>query len=309
MRISNLCKNYNGMKAVKNLSLDVYKGEILGFLGPNGAGKTTTINMICGLLKADAGEIIIDGLSIKSNPKEARALIGMCPQNIVIWKDLTCIEQIEFMGTMYNIEAKEARNRGIELLAAMGLIEKKDKMGKALSGGMQRRLNIILALIHDPQIVILDEPEAGLDPQSRILVRNYIKNLAEHKTIILTSHNMDEVERLADRVAIVDKGELLTVNTPDMLKRHEEEGEVLEIKISGIGQENVEGMKKLLLMKVDRVAFSEGVLSITSKNVIDNITGVINILSSKGVTIEDLRIRKRNLEDVFISLTGRELRE
>lgn len=309
MSINNLNKSYNGTKVVDSLSFDVRRGEIFGFLGPNGAGKTTTISMICGLLKADEGSITINGLSIKNNPKEARALIGMCPQNIVIWKDLTCIEQIEFMGTMYDIPAREARKRGLELLEAMGLSEKKNKMGKALSGGMQRRLNIILALIHNPQIVILDEPEAGLDPQSRVLVRDYIKSLAEHKTIILTTHNMDEAERMADRVAIMDKGKLLIIDTPENLKNINGKGNVLEIRTSNIKKEDVEKIRESLLEKVDKVEFSENLFTITDKNVLEEVNSIIGIISSNQAAIEDIRLRKKTLEDVFISLTGRGLRE
>ena len=309
LSIYNLCKSYNGIKSVRNLSFDINKREVFGFIGPNGAGKTTTINMICGLITADDGDIFINGLSIRKNPKEARSFIGMCPQNVVIWKDLTCIEQIEFMGTMYDVPAKESRKRGIELLDVMGLIEKKDKRGKTLSGGMQRRLNLILALIHDPQILILDEPEAGLDPQSRVLVRDYIKTLARQKTIILTTHNMDEAERMADRVAIIDRGKLLVVNTPDKLKSSVGEGDVLEIRTSDINAEILVKVKKLLLSKANSVTFSEGLFRITSKNVFQNITSITNILSSNQITIEDFRVRKKTLEDVFISLTGKGLRE
>jgi len=309
LSINNLCKSYSGNKVVHNLSFEVCKGEIFGFLGPNGAGKTTTISMICGLLKADEGDIIINGRSIKENPKEARALIGMCPQNIVIWKDLTCIEQIEFMGTMYDVAAKEARKRGIELLDVMGLIEKKDKKGKTLSGGMQRRLNIILALIHNPQIVILDEPEAGLDPQSRVLVREYIKAISSEKTVILTTHNMDEAERMSDRIAIMDRGKLLVVGSPDKLKSNGGEGEVLEITVSSVKEEKLERVQRILSEKVREVKFSEGLFVIADKSVLDKITSITSVLSSNEISIEDVRLRKKTLEDVFISLTGRGLRE
>jgi ABC-2 type transport system ATP-binding protein len=265
--------------------------------------------MLCGLLKADEGDIIINGLSIKNNPKEARALIGMCPQNVVIWRDLSCIEQVEFMGTMYDVPINVARKRGIELLNAMGLIEKKDKRGKTLSGGMQRRLNIILSLIHNPQIIILDEPEAGLDPQSRVLVREYIKALASQKTIILTTHNMDEAERLVDRVAIIDGGNLLAIGTPNNLKKEIGEEDILEIRTLFINSETIEKVRSILLKKADSVKFSEGLFSITAKNVLGNITDIINMFSINHISIEDIRIRKKTLEDVFISLTGRGLRE
>lgn len=309
MSINNLSKMYKGMKAVDNLSFDVYKGEVFGFLGPNGAGKTTTINMICGLLKADWGDIVIDGISIKDRPKEARSLIGMCPQNIMVWKDLTCMEQIEFMGSMYDISVKETRKRGVELLEAMGLMEKKDKKAKALSGGMQRRLNIILALVHNPKIIILDEPEAGLDPQSRVLVREYIKKLASNKTVVLTTHNMDEAERMADRVAILDRGKLLDIDTPDNLKNSLNAGDTLEVKSLGIGQDIAEHVKNLLCKRVDKVSFSDETFYITGENLSERMTDIFGIFSSEKVSVEDVRMKRKTLEDVFIHLTGRGLRE
>lgn len=309
LSIKNLNKSYNGINVVSNLSFDVYKGEIFGFLGPNGAGKTTTISMLCGLLNSDSGDIVINGISIKDNPKQARALIGMCPQNVVMWKDLTCMEQIKFMGSMYDIPVKESEKRGLKLLEAMGLIEKKDKRGKTLSGGMQRRLNIILALIHSPELIILDEPEAGLDPQSRVLVRDYIKSLASEKTVILTTHNMDEAERMADRVAIIDRGKLLTVDTPDKLKNGAGAENILEIKTSLSEEAIAQKIKNILLTIVHSVKYTQGLFSITDKNVFENMTPVINIFSSNNIAIEDVRLRKKTLEDVFISLTGRGLRE
>lgn len=309
LSIKNLNKSYNGINVVSNLSFDVYKGEIFGFLGPNGAGKTTTISMLCGLLNSDSGDIVINGISIKDNPKKARALIGMCPQNVVMWKDLTCMEQIKFMGSMYDIPVKESGKRGLELLEAMGLIEKKDKRGKTLSGGMQRRLNIILALIHNPELIILDEPEAGLDPQSRVLVRDYIKSLASEKTVILTTHNMDEAERMADRVAIIDKGKLLTVDTPDKLKNGAGAENILEIKTSLSEEAATQKIKNILLTIVHSVKYTQGLFSITDKDVFENISPIINIFSSNNIPIEDVRLRKKTLEDVFISLTGRGLRE
>lgn len=309
LKVKNLYKSFNGVEAVADLSFEVLKGEIFGFLGPNGAGKTTTINMICGLLKADKGDIIINGLSIKNNPKAARAMIGMCPQNIVIWKDLTCIEQIEFMASMYDIPVAEGRKRGLELLESLGLTDKKNKRGRTLSGGMQRRLNIILALIHDPDIIILDEPEAGLDPQSRLLVREYIKSLSINKTVILTSHNMDEVERLSNRIGIIDGGKLLTVGSSEKLKRFSGDEDILEITVGELLKKHVESLKNQLESKKLKIEFKEGSFTIRDKDVHNMLGDVINLFSSEGLSIKDIRIRKKNLEDVFISLTGKGLRE
>jgi len=214
-----LTKRFGSLVAVNDLSLKVEDGEVFGFLGPNGAGKTTAIHMMCGLLKPDAGQTLIHGRPAASGDPDTRARVGVCPQNIVLWGNMTCLEQLEFIGEMYGVARTEARRRGLALLEAMSLTDKRDRLARTLSGGMQRRLNLAMALVHDPAILVLDEPEAGLDPQSRVLVREFIKSLTRKKTVILTTHNMDEAERLADRVAIIDQGHLLTVDTPEALKR------------------------------------------------------------------------------------------
>jgi ABC-2 type transport system ATP-binding protein len=224
-----ITKRYGSLTAVQELSLEVYAGEVFGLLGPNGAGKTTSINMLCGLLKPDSGQVLIHGKAITDGEAEVRKRVGVCPQNIVVWNTLTCLEQMQFLGEMYGMPGRIARQRSEKLLADLDLSEKKDKLARTLSGGMQRRLNLAMALVHDPEILVLDEPEAGLDPQSRVLVREYVKSLARRKTIILTTHNMDEADRMADRVAILDHGRLLTVDTPEALKRTVGEGDVLEI--------------------------------------------------------------------------------
>jgi ABC-2 type transport system ATP-binding protein len=178
-------------------------------LGPNGAGRSTTIKMLCGLIKADAGSITFVGVTMSSGYKLIKRLIGLCPQEIVIWELLTCLEQLKFVGMSYGLSSKEAAGKAESLLEALGLTEKRKELAKTLSGGMQRSLNIALALVHDPELVILDEPQAGLDPQSRILVRSFIRELAKKKTVILTTHDMDEADRLSDRIGIMDRGRIL----------------------------------------------------------------------------------------------------
>ncbi|MBC8496501.1 MAG: ABC transporter ATP-binding protein [Chloroflexi bacterium] len=229
-----LTKRYGTLTAVDDLTLDVHQGEVFGLLGPNGAGKTTSISMICGLLEPDSGDVSIHGMPVHGGKFDAHTRVGMCPQETILWEKLTCIEQLEFIGEMYAVPRIVARQRGEELLELLGLSEKREKLSATLSGGMKRRLNLALALVHDPEILVLDEPEAGLDPQSRVLVREYIRSLAQQKTIILTTHNMDEAERMADRVAIIDHGKLLVVDTPEKLKRNIGKGAVLELEIKGI---------------------------------------------------------------------------
>jgi ABC-2 type transport system ATP-binding protein len=215
IKVNNLQKNYGGFLAVDNLSFDVFKHEIFGLLGPNGAGKTTAINMICGLLPPSGGTITF------ANDRDRKSLIGYCSQENIFYPKLTCLEQLLFTGKMYGLSAELLRKRALELLDLLGLNKKARVRAAKLSGGMKRRLNICLALIHNPEILILDEPEAGLDPQSRILVREFIKAYGNEKTIILTTHNMDEADRLADRIAIIDYGKLLLLDTPQNLKKND----------------------------------------------------------------------------------------
>lgn len=309
IRIEGLRKSYGELVAVKDLSLDIRRGEIFGFLGPNGAGKTTTISMICGLLKREAGEIHIDGHSLAENFRQYKRWMGLCPQEIVIWESLTCLEQMEFTARVYDIPRTVARNRSLELLAVLGLEEKKHKLAKTLSGGMKRRLNIALALVHDPQILILDEPQAGLDPQSRILVREYIRSLAGKKTVILTTHDMDEADRLAERVGIIDHGELLVLDAPENLKRKVGAGDVLEIKISDSQEEKLVRLRQNLPENLRHLDEQHGRLRFVGFDIPDVLSDLMEKCKQIGLKIEDLTIRKKTLEDVFISLTGRRLRE
>ncbi|RPH98579.1 MAG: ABC transporter ATP-binding protein [Calditrichaeota bacterium] len=177
-----LSKSFGDIKAVDALSLQVHEGEILGFLGPNGAGKTTAISMMCGLLKPDAGQVFIHGKPVIG----MRTLVGVCPQENILWEKLTALEQLEFIGSLYGMRPKTARRRDAVLLEELGLSNKADQLAGKLFGGMKRRLNLALALVHDPEILFLDEPESGLDPQSRVLVREYIRSLSKRKTIILS---------------------------------------------------------------------------------------------------------------------------
>lgn len=307
LHAQNLTKRYGDFLAVNNLSLEVQEGEVFGFLGPNGAGKTTAINMMCGLLKPDSGQVTIYGKSISDSSMDIRSRVGVCPQEIVLWKKMTCLEQLQFIGEMHGLKPKAAYQRGEGLLERLDLVEKSNELVKTLSGGMQRRLNLAMALVHDPEIVILDEPEAGLDPQSRVKVREYIKSLAQKKTIILTTHNMDEAERLADRVAIIDHGVLLVLDTPDALKRSVGDGDVLEIVLKG---DNLQ-VQDALSVIADRanIDIAGRRVHIRALDVVNLIPLILEKLAGAGFQSEEVRLRENTLEDVFIRLTGRRLRE
>ena len=244
-----LTRKFGEVRAVNNLNLEVMRGEIFGFLGPNGAGKSTSINIICGLLNPDAGRVEILGGDLKRN-HQLKLKIGLCSQENIFWPKLSGVEQLQFMARMYGIGFKESRKRAERLLEDLGLSRKAAKKSSAWSGGMKRRLNIALALIHDPEILILDEPEAGLDPQSRVMVRDFIKAQVPRKTVLLTTHNMDEADRMVDRVGIIDNGSMIAIGTPDDLKK------------------SVDG----------------------------------------EMEVKEWIVRRKTLEDVFIQLTGKELR-
>ncbi len=305
LQTRHLTKRFGALTAVDDLSLEVRAGEIFGFLGPNGAGKTTAIQMMCGLISPDAGEVLIDGIPVRGGEAATRARVGVCPQENILWDKLTCLEQLEFIGQAYGVRSDLACQRGLGLLEALGLEAKAHETAGKLSGGMKRRLNICLALVHDPEIVIFDEPEAGLDPQSRVLVREYIRSLARVKTVILTTHNMDEAERLADRVAIIDHGRLLVCGAPDELKRSLGAGDVLELEV-GLALEQADALARELFGGVSTVNHS---LVIRDHALIDRLPLFLEKLRVANIAQSEIKLRTNSLEDVFLSLTGRRLRE
>jgi ABC-2 type transport system ATP-binding protein len=310
LSVRGLTKSFGNLTAVTDLSLEIRKGEIFGFLGPNGAGKTTAISMICGLLKEDSGEVMIKGRHLSDNYRALKHMVGLCPQEIVIWEDLTCLEQLEMTGRLYDVQRKAAQKKALELLDILGLTEKRNKRAKTLSGGMKRRLNIALALVHEPEILILDEPQAGLDPQSRVLVRDYIRSLAENITVILTTHDMDEADRLSDRVAIIDYGRLLVLDTPEKLKNQVGKGDILEIKIVPGQDEKVYIFLAKLPGNLRHIMHHEtNTLQLIGSGIMDSLPSLLERFKKSRLEIEDMMLRKKTLEDVFISLTGRRLRE
>ncbi len=304
----NISKDFNGFKAVDGLSLKVSRGEVFGFLGPNGAGKTTSINMMVGLQKPTSGQVIINGQDMN---KIDRTSIGMCPQELVLWDNLTCWESLKLMGDMYEVPKDVLKQRIDELLEDLFLTDKADTVVDNLSGGMKRRLNLALAVIHQPEIVVLDEPSEGLDPQSRRVLWKYIRSLRddEGKTVILTTHLMDEADRLSDRVAIIDHGKLLRLDTPENLKKEIGEGDVLELTL----QDKNRNLDVVKTLEGDdnfhNVVEVEGKINLRGLNVLSKLPHIIELLEEIDVQIADLSVRQNTLEDVFIELTGTSLRE
>jgi ABC-2 type transport system ATP-binding protein len=311
IRTEGLTKKFGSLRAVDALNIEAREGEIFGLLGPNGAGKTTTIKMICGLLKPDKGKIFINGKEAINSSREMVRKVGLCPQELVLWEYLTCSEQMMFVATMSGLSFTEAKNNTKELLGKLNLEEKKNKTARTLSGGLKRRLNLALALVHDPEIIILDEPEAGLDPQSRVMVREFIKSLAKRKTVVFTTHNMDEAERICDRVGIIDRGKLLVTDSPDNLKKSIGEGDILEITLGN--EKEASRLEKILRTRLEKrfksIVHVGTRLILRTLNTAANLPLITSALSEERITLEDIRIRWNSLEDVFINLTGRSLRE
>jgi ABC-2 type transport system ATP-binding protein len=253
-----------------------------------------------GLMEPDSGKVTID---CEDDGKS----IGLCPQHIVIWENLTCLEQIVFMGQMYNMSVTEARKKGGDLLESLGLYGIKDRLAKKLSGGMQRRLNIALALIHSPQILFLDEPQAGLDPQSRVLVRDYIRSIKEKTTIVLTTHDMEEAEKLSDKICIIDNGKLLVSGTASEIKKTSGYEDVIEVDVN-----NDLHMAFITFLNPDLVSCmtkSSNRISFNVKEPIPALANILEVVKEQNIQIDNLRLRKNSLEDIFINLTGRSLRE
>lgn len=307
LRLENLTRDFGDFRAVDHLTLDVEAGEVFGFLGPNGAGKTTSISMICGLLAPSSGRVLLHNTPIRPGDPTLNR-IGVCPQTITLWPLLTCLEQLTFIGEMYHIPRNEARKRGLELLGALGLAEKVNTLASKLSGGMLRRLNLLLALVHDPDLIVLDEPEAGLDPQSRVLVREYIQSMAKLKTVIFTTHNMDEADRVVDRVAIIDHGKLLALDTPHNLKSKYGKGETIELDWKSMPEDTGRSLGASLHEFPD-ATISPPRVTIRHPNASDALQRVLEIVRPICGSPARIQLRESTLEDVFLNLTGRELRE
>ncbi len=218
VEVQNLVKTFGKHEAVKNVSFTIGKGEIFGLLGPNGAGKSTTINMMCGYLAPTAGDTQIGTISVKKEPRKAKRLIGVVPQEIALYKDLTSLENLEFFGEIYGLSAKERRARAEEVLQFVGLYDRRKEAIQTFSGGMQRRINMAVAMMHQPAFLMMDEPTVGVDPQSRENIFETIERIRDQGTTVLyTTHYMEEAERLCNHIAIMDEGRIIAMGTLDQL--------------------------------------------------------------------------------------------
>ena len=234
--IKDLVKKFDDITAVNGLNLEIRKGEMFGFLGPNGAGKTTTISMLCGLLEPTAGSAQISGFDIGKEPRKVKELIGVCPQEAAVFKFLTGTENLELFGNLHGLDKQVLKQRAADLVSQADFAEAAGRRTKGYSGGMKRQLNLMIALISDPDIVFLDEPTVGMDARARRRTWEYIGSLKEQgKTVILTTHYIEEAQALSDRVGIIDYGELIALGSPqELMEEHEAQDlEAVFLKITG----------------------------------------------------------------------------
>ncbi|WP_026478604.1 ABC transporter ATP-binding protein [Alkaliphilus transvaalensis] len=308
IKLTNVVKRYDSKLAVDQVSLNIQKGEIFGLLGPNGAGKSTIIKMIMGLLKPNNGEIEVQGLDIKKNSIEIKRLLGMVPQDIAIYESLTARENVAYFGSLYGLRGKKLKEAVDEALVYTGLLDKKKEKPKKFSGGMKRRLNIACAIVHKPEIIIMDEPTVGIDPQSRNHILESIKELNRRgATIIYSSHYMEEVEVLCHRVGIIDHGRLMGIGTKEELKSQMNQDQIILIEASDIRFNVIDEIKKL--QGIINVSLKENTIEIITKNAQQVIHDVLFVMGKENTLIRKFSLQEPNLESVFLTLTGRKLRD
>ena len=308
IEVERLRKSFNSLVAVDDVSFTVGEGEIFGLLGPNGAGKTTTINMICGVLKPDGGRVLIGGKDIWLDSKTVKQGLAVVPQEIAVYEDMTSRDNLNFWGSLYGLRGADLKARVDEALTKVGLSDRATERVKGFSGGMKRRLNLCMGLLHRPKVLLLDEPTVGIDPQARLNILEVVRDVAAAGTTVLyTTHYMDEAQDLCDHIAIIDHGKILTVGTLDELTRLAGEAEVL--RLSGtfdndLARERLEAITGVRVLKTDD---GLAVLSVEADG--PGLLAVLPKILEADLEVDDVSIQQPNLQSVFISLTGKELRD
>jgi ABC-2 type transport system ATP-binding protein len=301
VEVKNVSKSYGSLKAVDNLSFSANRGEVFGLLGPNGAGKTTTLEMIEGLRKPDSGEIFINGMNIRTHLRQIKEIIGVQLQATSLYDKIKVGEAITLYGGYYQ------KKRSVDdLLALVSLTDKRDEFHKNLSGGQKQRLALALTLVNDPEVVFLDEPTTGLDPQARRNLWDIIRMMrAENKTIILTTHYMEEAEQLCDRIAIMDHGKVIAQGTTAELIAQMRADYCIEFqRIPTLPDEILQ-----TLPEVSRIQRENGTIELITRHPQTTLTQLLDYAEKHNIVIDDLHVRRPTLEDLFLELTGRRLRE
>lgn len=310
LEVNQLVKKFGDFTAVKGVSFTVEEGEIFSLLGPNGAGKTTTISMVSTLYEPTSGDASVGGHSITKEPMAVRQLIGVVPQDLALYDDLTARENLVFWGQMYGLSGKALKDRTAEVLEQIGLADRANQRVKTYSGGMKRRVNIGVGLLHKPRLLFMDEPTVGIDPQSRRAILESVKALNKNgMTVLYTTHYMEEAQELSDRVGIIDHGELIALGTQSELTRQVGQMDTL---ILHFGEDQdpsalVQPLKALSgVQHVDLIDHKLSVLSPSAETILGEVVTTVN---AGGLKIRSIDIEEPNLEAVFLHLTGRALRD
>ncbi|TCT13104.1 ABC-2 type transport system ATP-binding protein [Natranaerovirga pectinivora] len=308
LRVDNISKRFKDIKAVDGISFRVEEGEILGLLGPNGAGKSTTISMISTLLVPDSGDIFYRDGSIVKTPKLIKKELGYIPQEIALYPTLSGMENLQFWGRTYGLRGKELKEKIKEVSDIIGIDKRlKDKVDK-YSGGMKRRLNIGVALLHNPKLVIMDEPTVGIDPQSRKHILDTVIELNKKgMTVIYTSHYMEEVEYLCNRICVMDNGKVIAEGTKEQLVDMINDKKQVTIKVDKVTEEVISCLKNTAY--VDKVESEEDAILLTVKKHNEALKGIIDCFTNTPSNILSIDVKEPNLEAVFLHLTGRALRD
>ncbi len=303
IRVEHLTRRFGDLVAVDDISFDAAPGRITGLLGPNGAGKTTTLSMVSGLLRPTSGSIRLDGISMAERPREAKALLGVVPQEVALYEELSSRENLEFWGSLRGLTGRELSARIEEVLHVVDLAGRRDPVSK-FSGGMKRRLNLAAGILHRPRILLLDEPTVGIDVQARAHILDVIRATAEEgATVLYTTHYLEEAEELCDRVAILDHGRILADDRVDDLKRSLGEGSVVAVH-----GDFVENEFRRAFPWDGPIHFPEdGRAFLTTGR--GSVARLLEQVLGCGLSIEDVSVREPSLQSVFLQLTGRELRD
>ncbi|MEP0814486.1 MAG: ABC transporter ATP-binding protein [bacterium] len=305
--VNGLTKSYGDVRALAGLSFSVAPGEVYGLLGPNGAGKSTAISIIATLLQPDSGEVSVLGRDVRANPAAAKTLLGVIPQDVAIYRELTGRENLAFFGTLYGLSGAKLKSRVDEVLSLVGLADVAGRRAATYSGGMKRRLNIGASLIHEPPLVLLDEPTVGVDPQSRNHIFELVLELKSRGTSFLyTTHYMEEAERLCGRVGIIDGGRIIAEGTIAELIALGPEDDRLEIELRGDGA-SAESLS--LSLNEYSPSFENHLLTMRVRGASGKLPSIIETISRFGAEIASVRVIEPNLEGVFLHLTGKKLRE
>ncbi len=305
--VKDLQKSYGDLRAVDGISFEVPEGEMLGFLGPNGAGKTTTLSMISGLLKPDQGRVSIGEIDVWHSPKEAKRILGLVPQDLALYEELTARENLMFWGSLFHLPRSELKANIEVWLDRVGLKGRGREAVSKFSGGMKRRLNLAIGLVHNPKVVLLDEPTVGIDPQARKNILDIIREIVkEGSTILFTTHHLEEAEALCDRIAIIDHGKILETGSVEELAKVVGDGDIVSIN----GSFTAVQLKTILeneSVNILNAAEHTATMSLSHGGM--NIAALLQKFSEAGIEVTDISMQKPSLESVFLKLTGRELRD